>query len=172
MTARYLFIDFDGVINALNPRFAREEWGEVETTKLRGFSITYAPEVVRAIEALAADGVHVVWLTTWCEHTAEFGPLGFTAHPYIGSEARVGYRGSGWWKWQALREHVETLPADAVIAWCNDDLDFSVREQPEIGEFIQERGVLAISPHDWPGLTRDQIAALFTHFSVPQAVTR
>ena len=168
MADRYLFLDFDGVINALNPRIAREEWGEVESTNLRGFTITYAPAVVAAVEALSAAGVHVVWLTTWCEHTAEFPPLGFSDYPYIGREERVDNSICDWWKWEALREHVKTLPGDALIGWCDDDLSYSARLQPEIAEFLATDRVLGISPHYWPGLTRDQIAALFTHFGVEE----
>jgi hypothetical protein len=164
VSGRYLFIDFDGVVNALNPRIAREEWDEIKATKMRGFSIHYAPAVVEAVEKLSADGVNVVWLTTWCEHTVEFGPLGFSEHPYIGSQERIECM--GWWKWEALQNYVKGVPDDALIAWCDDDLSYSARMDPTITEFLAADRVLGISPHDWPGLTRDQIAALFEHFEV------
>ncbi len=165
MSERHLFLDFDGVINGLSTTSVRDEWGDVVSARMQGFPISYAPELVRAIETMATAGVTVTWLTTWCEHTADFPQFGFAPRPYLGA---VDY-GLPWWKWPALQDHVASLPPDALIGWCDDDLAESAQFDPTIRDFIGQERVLGISPHGWRGLTRKHIADLRTHFGIEAA---
>lgn len=162
MSERHLFLDFDGVINGLSTTSVRDEWGDVVSARMQGYPISYAPELVSAIEAMAADGVTVTWLTTWCEHTADFPQLGFSVHPYIGA---VDY-GRSWWKWDALREHAEALPDDALIGWCDDDLAESAHFISAVQYFIGQPRVLGVTPNPRTGLTRQHLAELHAHLGI------
>lgn len=67
-------LDFDGVINALSKRGDRNVWddwrsADIEVPDNGTYPLLWANEVVELVQEAVTNGVSVVWLTTWREHT-------------------------------------------------------------------------------------------------------
>ena len=162
---KYLFIDFDGVVNALSRDACLEAWGNISKTRLQGFPIHYAPELVQDIERMSSDGVNVVWLTTWCEDSAAFTRFGFNVHPYLGVRNRIAY-GVPWWKWEELQKFLETKSGDVLIGWCDDDLMQYVRYDRTLQDFLNQPNVMGLTPFSRTGMTPEHIDMLRVHFGL------
>lgn len=163
--SKYLFIDFDGVVNALSRQAASESWEDIRQDRLLGYPIHYAPELVQGIEQMAAEGVNVVWLTTWCEESVGFAKLGFDAHPYLGEQARITH-GRTWWKWDELQKFLADKASDTLIGWCDDDMFEVATYDPSLREFLEGPSVLGICPFSRFGLTPEHVEQLRDHFGL------
>lgn len=159
--------DVDGVFNAFPPMRHRKadgryalDWGwdcaPVEVDVI-GFPITYSTALIERVHALVArPDVHPYWLTTWCERApADLCPgIGLRGEewPVLGA-ADHRTRLPGWWKFPAIRRHVEGT--DNRVVWIDDDL---ADERPaqawvsSVNEIAPGR-LLGIAPETHNGLT-------------------
>lgn len=162
---RYLFLDVDGVINAIHPPAHARVWSDSTTTNVTHFPVTYSPTLVEDIEMVGEMGVEIVWLTTWLDDTRELPVLGFGKYPYLGDGFHTEELPGEWWKWNALQAFVQDLPeGDHRFAWIDDDLDYSARCQPEIAAFLETAGVLGICPKTEVGITPTHLASVQAFF--------
>lgn len=165
-----IFIDVDGVINALG--FFRGtpkgwEWDEVSMRRVRveadkrSYPIYFAPQLVAELNARPDVRMH--WLTTWCSDAATnlSDALGINGGDWIvvGEELFNGPRYNRyqvidglWWKWDALQRYSR---ADRVI-WLDDHL----REHPRAGMWALKEGYLPIAPPEALGLQPANIARI------------
>ncbi len=116
-----LLLDVDGVLNAVGSRCP--DWQEWYVAKCRGATITYSPEVGRAIAELDVD---VLWLTTWREEANRWiGPLfGWPKHAVIAIEDEDMLSWRSWWKLDAAQRLYGENAGPFI--WVDDDLDAMV----------------------------------------------
>lgn len=154
-----VFLDVDGVINAVTWKREKEVpagWPEHKQVKVNGFTITYAPELINRLNALAArDDVTFHWLTTW-EHDApnilseQIGLNGKDWPVLVDPRPSVKFSDYSWWKLYAAKKHA--LDSENRIVWIDDDLyDTTARE------WLATQGarILAVQPSSHIGVTRD-----------------
>jgi hypothetical protein len=116
-----VFLDIDGVLNAVTRRPDPRQWPDWREGRAEGFTIRYSPTVGRFFRALAEDpAVGLCWLTTWESRANQYiGPmLGIPELPVAG--VRPTYeRGS--WKLEVVQDWYrrDGLP----FVWLDDDLD-------------------------------------------------
>jgi hypothetical protein len=160
----HVYVDVDGVINAVQlgvPIW--EPTGErYERVRVNGFEITYATAVVRWLNALAArPDVAMHWLTTW-EHDAPklLAPaIGIDGAdwPVVGAEDRYSKElAGGWWKLQALRDHLAADSADLVL-WLDDDIKFDTSARQWLDH---SPNVHWVSPDTFHGISPESLAAV------------
>ncbi len=150
-----IYLDVDGVFNAVTRRVPDWGWDTHQTKKVHGYPIMWSPEFVAAINAVAkTPGVGVYWLTTWCHAAPQvLAPaLGIDGAdwPVVGCEHwRRRSIGLPWWKHLAIVEHLADF--DGPVLWIDDDhgVDPACRAwlagQPQ---------VLAMAPNTSVGVTR------------------
>lgn len=177
-----IYLDVDGVLNAVPPAkdiVARSQWPNFESVKVNGYTITYAPELLRKLENLAGlwayeedddemvQCVEIVWLTTWRElAVSALAPgIGFDAtHWRVVSDGngahgyqRLGFSDySYWWKVDALASDLIANPVDYVV-WLDDD---QISYRPSVTSLIRkfaDTQFLPIAPATEIGLTVDHI---------------
>lgn len=176
----HVLLDVDGVINSV--RFGkppRDGWERhkkykhifsdaYEGSNLAGqshgaFTIKYSPDLIDALNALAARAnVSFHWLTTWLsEARYGLGPRvgleGSNRWPVLGVAEQTIWQGRGWWKFKAAQAHAEANP-DARIIWIDDDLVHAT-EAIEWFEAIWPR-MLLVMPESEVGLTPEHIAEI------------
>lgn len=127
-----IFLDVDGVLNAVTKKPDPSQWPEWRDAECMGFTIRYAPEVGRRLGALAAlPGVELRWLTTW-EHDANewIAPLFdwpkalvMERHDIEAHRSGLLVATSGWWKFDEVKALHEEDPVPFV--WIDDDLGFA-----------------------------------------------
>jgi len=70
-----IYLDVDGVLNAVSkksPTLTATGWGEWKTAPVNGWPILWAPELITALNELAArEDVTFKWLTTWTDDAAK-----------------------------------------------------------------------------------------------------
>lgn len=172
----FLFIDFDGVINAFHHDHIRHKRTNL-TCAGDSYKINYDPAIVYAINKLSRAGVVVVWLTTWVDgaNNSVFDSLGFDRFPFIGKVDRD----VTWWKWNVLKETIlDTAwfmpdgPYSKVV-WIDDDLgsvtrmeamDWSSSDSPHnpVTNFLARENVMGISPPSNNGITLTDIETIKT----------
>lgn len=153
-----VYLDVDGVINALNG--TRPPWGwdeDGQVASVNQFSIRWATGLIAALNALAAaDHVHMHWLTTW-EHDAprDLCPaigLNGANWPVLVREPRHEPTALAWWKHHALAEH---LPFERAAVWIDDDLVYD--PSGDTRRFLAGHpNVVPVCPVSSVGLTRAQ----------------
>src|SRR5689334_3933257 len=93
------FLDIDGVINSFPAPPEVTDW-KYENKIILGYSIWYAPELIKFIDDIHDSGkVEVRWLTTW-EHRANenFAPeVGFRNRFEV-EDRDYAYGDFAWWK--------------------------------------------------------------------------
>lgn len=164
-----LYLDVDGVINALGAPVVRARAGwrnEWVTQMVRGggssWQITHSVELIERINALVESGsVEPRWLTTWTMDAAlNLGPAvglnGSRAWRVVGRDHYEQDRPlrATWWKFDALLDDHQ----DERIIWVDDDLVSSHHAQEWAK--AHEDTVLAISPNFRCGVTRAQMEAI------------
>lgn len=167
MAKTLIFLDVDGVINALSTGAPRQNtgWETWKRIKVNGFWIRYSPDLLRELESLAAlPDVEVVWLTSWCNAapTKLSRAIGFDASTWrvIGKDLYdidpYG-RGFDWWKFVALTKELVSDP-DARFVWLDDDLRYE-RDATTWASGCGKLG-LWISPNPLHGLTVKHVEAV------------
>lgn len=157
MSARRVYVDVDGVLNAVTSSPPAWGWGAHSDAVVNGFPIRWSPELVEVLnEVTAAPGVEAYWLTTW-EHDAPkmLAPaIGLKGEdwPVVGTEHHYSLElQNGWWKLVALRDHLGDF--DGPVLWLDDDIRFD----PVARRWLAEApNVTAMSPRTELGITRRQ----------------
>lgn len=166
MTKTKLFFDVDGVFNALpwkhTDLVGETGWQTWEKVKVNGFTITYSPELVAAVNTIAArDDVEVHWLTTWCDKAASMiaPALGINGvdWPVIGTDADVDHKSlHRWWKFDLLR--TELFEDESPVVWVDDDMLSAAAQVFNLYSWSNERAdLLQICPDIELGITRAHI---------------
>jgi hypothetical protein len=162
-----LVFDVDGVFNAFPPMAHRKglprytlNWGwdcEPVEVDVIGFPITYSTTLIERVHALVErPDVDAYWLTTWCENApTDLCPrIGLNGQewPVLGVQDRLSRR-PGWWKWPAIRRHVEGTSRRVI--WIDDDLAAEKDAQRWIERVNDETPgrLLGIAPETHNGLT-------------------
>lgn len=164
-----LVLDVDGVFNAFPPvSLGRAgvgpiEWGwECEPTEVEviKFPITYSTLLIERINALAErPDVTPYWLTTWLDRAPmDLCPalgLNGAQWPVLGTEDYHSTINRSWWKFPAIKRHVEAT--DHRVVWVDDDLAFDREAQAWVTTLnVDDLGhprVLGIAPETHNGLT-------------------
>lgn len=156
-----IYLDVDGVLNAVSkrtPSLKISGWDNWETKPVNGWPILFSPDMIAAINELAADpDVTFKWLTTWTDDAAKvLSPaIGINGHEWevLHGDQHAWGGNRGWWKLDAIRD--DAAPSDGQrYAWIDDDIS---AESSAI-EWVQGRpDVLAISPSTLQGLTIDDL---------------
>lgn len=163
MTEVEVYIDFDGVINALWVQ--RKEWGwdpdSLRTSRIKGFLITWSAELVERLNALSRrEHVHFHWLTTWLHEAPKMIcpalELDGADWPVIGAaHYEIGARGGkSWWKHHAIQEIAS--PARRVV-WIDDDL--YIADAREWAKTLGDR-IMLVQPDNRNGITKDTMAEI------------
>lgn len=153
----HVYLDVDGVINAVTLA-DQPAWGwstPLARVAVDGWPITYSPDLVDALNDLAArDDVVIYWLTTWNTRAAELlaPALGIngTTWEVLGREDQYSSEHRlHWWKLPAIRRHVESTKPDVAV-WIDDDISFDAEA---IAWAATVEHLLTISPRTDRGLT-------------------
>ena len=159
-----IYLDVDGVLNAVSkksPTLTATGWDEWETAPVNGWPILWAPELITALNELAArEDVTFKWLTTWTDDAAKvlspaIGINGQEWEVLHGDQHAWGGR-RGWWKLEAIRADVEETNPDLFI-WIDDDLSMESEALEWVGDSDSR---VAISPFMREGLTRENIETI------------
>jgi hypothetical protein len=112
-----VFLDVDGVLNAVPYDRDPEGFDDFERAQCLHFWITYSKKMGERLAALDAD---LMWLSTWGSDANNYiGPL-FGWYP-LGVVGRSVYdRQSSWWKSFAARRFLADYPRPFI--WLDDDL--------------------------------------------------
>lgn len=157
-TTPVLFLDVDGVINAIapidDPLLPFDEY--ISTLGEAGgaqWPIVYSPEVISALRELHESGaVEIRWLTTWGDEAPLLGDqLGLPAFEVAATphEERFRYR-RAWWKLTVVKEFRDANPG-APFIWLDDDIGDDAQARAWLSS-LDEGTVLAISPNTFIGL--------------------
>lgn len=162
-----IYMDFDGVINAISGRGpkANTGWSQWELAKVAGSQILWSPTLIHFLREIEArPEVTIKWLTTWCEDAPkELSPhLGIGAGwPVLGTLDDIEHRGGlepRWWKLDYLMEDVAETKPDKII-WLDDDI---VYDRWADLYTKQTANLLAICPNSHHGLTAGHIKDINT----------
>ncbi|MBT2537222.1 HAD domain-containing protein [Arthrobacter sp. ISL-69] len=155
-----IYLDVDGVLNAVNHKSPSltaagwDRWDHWKTAPVNGWPILWAPALIEAFNELAArDDVTFKWLTTWEDDAAKvLSPaIGINGQDWeVLHGEQHSWRGSDWWKLQAIRADVETTNPERFV-WIDDDLSAERVALEWLGTRPEGLGV---SPSVGQGLTR------------------
>lgn len=119
-TNRRIFLDVDGVLNAVSDKNP-SEWSEWRVTECDGWPIRHSLEMGRELgKIFLLPNVEVIWLTTW-EHKANEWISPLFGWPKFRVAERVTPSLDFWWKEAAFRQIHEDNPMPFV--WIDDDID-------------------------------------------------
>lgn len=176
MTAPPLFLDVDGVLNAVParrglPRRFASLYERVEAVAFAGqtFPVHYRPTVVEELNRIVAEGlVAPVWLTSWGWHAAAhlapaIGlrgdnwpvleiPIGAGVTPE--GPARHPVRGRVWWKTEAV---LDRTGDGRPFLWLDDDLHRDVKVAVRK---LRPQPSLMLTPFEAVGLTGEHMVAI------------
>ena len=151
-----VYLDVDGVFNAVASKIPNWGWETHERVKVLGYPIRYSPDFVALINEVAATpGIGVYWLTTWCHEapTKLARALGIDGAdwPVVGYEHWRRATGLPWWKHLAIVEHLDGF--DGPVLWIDDDHGVD----PACRAWLAGRPqILAMAPSTSVGVTRDE----------------
>lgn len=154
-TAR-LYLDVDGVLNAVTRKAPAWGWERHRTKRINGYPITWSPDLIDVLNDVAATpGLGVYWLTTWChdapKHLAPALGLNGADWPVVGHEHWRRVSGLPWWKHLAIVEHLDGF--DGGVMWIDDDHGVDPGARAWLAGQPQ---VLAMAPASDVGITRDE----------------
>ncbi len=161
-----LFLDVDGVLNALTDNPDPSIWPDWQHTQVRNrinsFPICWSPSVVARLVGWHKEGLaEIHWLTTWLgDANGELGTrLGLPQWPVVGSHLTEDPARSsggdpfGWWKADLVDEILAHDPKRPFV-WLDDDL----RVQPRLlARLRAEHDCLLVGPFSETGLTPSQL---------------
>lgn len=157
-----LFLDVDGVVNAIAPHSA---WSDYTTFPLQGAvnnRINYSPDMLRR---LADYDMTLHWTTAWEEAAPQvLAPMiGFGENrPWLSPLNGIMDYPTILWKREAVEAHVKHDPCRFV--WMDDEMRL------EDMEWAQRHNGLAIRPPTAHGITRPQIALIAQFLESPITV--
>ena len=177
MTKPMLFLDVDGVLNAVT-RKTPSSWDDWKETTVLGYRILYSPSVVSFLNALSHT-VDIVWLSTWRNRAnVDLAPALGLEGPWVVAEdlVRPGMRVEellpgttrypwemSWHKYQVLLSVLAKSDPDVVFAWVDDDLDKKHKVALK-RTFVAQ--ALIIKPYQAVALEPSHLARLATHFGL------
>jgi len=169
MTARFWFLDVDGVIAPFGKGGAFTDWVRSPHPEYElWLSPTQADLIRRTLER---TGTELVWVTTWAHdastyiedvfgwRTHRFAPL---PHPDI-KGADLDPATGRWWKLDAVQRFLEELQPDRFV-WSDDDLDQHRSAVRQALTGLGSSGLLQ-SPRPNVGLTRTLLREAEEHLS-------
>jgi len=179
-----LFLDVDGVLNAISSKPDRQVWPDWQqadvTNRIGTFPIAWSPSVTRRIASwIERRLVTVVWLTTWLDDAsgALRETIGLPACAVLGSHLAddpglpSGSVGLGWWKADLVEEYLAANPG-APFVWLEDDLQVM---RPLQARLNAEHDCLLIAPPSHIGLTPKHLQRvedwMLRHQPVPRPET-
>ena len=151
-----LYLDVDGVLNAVNFGLPQWGWGDPTRVEVNGWPITHSPDLVAAINEVAATpGIGVYWLTTWCHDApSKLAPaLGLQGAdwPVVGYDRWRSDDHKAWWKLLAIQEHLDGF--EGGVLWIDDDLHY---DRAAVEWLRDNPLVLGLCPRTENGITRRQ----------------
>ena len=161
MTAVDVYLDVDGVLNVLPDSHYLQKWGwghryrnDLALLADGTFKITWSPELVERINALAArPDVTIHWLTTWLTEAPSVlcDLVGVAGHDWsVVGAAEFEDLVQEWWKLDAIRNHAG---ANRIV-WADDDLTYSHGAK----RWAEQRGgTLLVETDPRRGITREQM---------------
>lgn len=151
-----VYLDVDGIINAVNIQTPPWGWHDSATTTADGSRILYSPSLITELNRLSClPGIRFHWVTTWDERAGtHLAPaIGLDADHWetVGTRHHYDTALTGWWKLPAIIEHVDATQPDAIV-WVDDDLATDI----EALQWVNAHPLpfLAVSPNCHVGLTR------------------
>ena len=170
--ATHVYIDFDGVYNALctgdypsfNTGWSAESY---KRFRINGYTLKVSTELVEALNALAArEDVVFHWLTTW-EHDAaekvspEIGINGQEWEVHTHEHAGIDlFDWKNWWKLAIIRSELHRLPAGDKVVWIDDD----IAHQADAAHWLRSiEGIVdlfAVVPFSAVGVTTEEVDAI------------
>jgi hypothetical protein len=164
-----LFLDVDGVLNAVSrypDRQVWQNWEQAEVPNRIGtFPVLWSPSVTCRIASWVERAlVSVLWLTTWLDDAN--GPLretlGLPEFPVLGSHLSEdpalpsGSRGLRWWKADLVEEHLAAHPGTPFV-WLDDHLRVMLALQTRLSA---QHDCLLIGPASHVGLTPQHLQSV------------
>lgn len=155
MTLIRLYLDIDGVLNAIPGRIGGYNlaggWGDYETIRCNGYTITYSPTLITRLNALS-EKVEIVFSTTWEEDVKLLAPMiGLPVFPHL--ELWDHHLGSLGGKAVAISDYEEKFPAAHTI-WVDDHNAGLTRHDREIiDEIVGVENMVIIAPMAEIGLS-------------------
>lgn len=153
-----IYLDVDGVLNAVTfndpPQWGWD--GAAIKVVVNGWPITYSPDLVAAINEVAAiPGVGIYWLTTWCHDAPQklAAVIGLRGEdwPVVGFDHWRSKVHKTWWKLTAIREHLADF--EGGVLWIDDDLHY---DQAAVDWLRETPSVVGLCPRTELGVTRRQ----------------
>ena len=148
-----ILLDVDGVLNPCNTSAALEAWADdwlwVDKGSLMAFKVRR--QVWQAVSQWLADGVSVVWCSTWCqsayaEHLIEIlTGLGFSNAAHIPCPPDFLYSSDvDEWKSSVAQYYAERGP----VVWIDDEHEFGALRVP-----CSAHSALRVAPDTYFGLS-------------------
>lgn len=155
----HLFIDFDGVINAVAQSVAEAAWTDMtrskfETTEGYNIPIHYSPHLLSWLQQSLDENLFKgEWLTSWIEESPLWHEqLGFPKMPTATtSDLSHQQLYHGWWKQHVVENFCETHAGQKII-WIDDELDSSLENPNFCG-----CDMLLIAPIPYRGITPEHL---------------
>lgn len=154
-----VYLDVDGVINALGR--GRSPWpeGSLRQRRINGFIITWSTDLIDRLNALAArPHVHFHWLTTWLSDAPQMlAPqirLDGADWPVVGADHHETVAYPDWWKLHAIRE---VISEDRRAVWIDDDL-----YEPKAKDWALTLGdrIMVVQPDPRVGIGPDMMSMI------------
>ena len=155
-----IYLDVDGVLTAetkRTPAYKISGWEYWETKTVQRWQILFSPDMVAALNELAAHpDITFKWLTTRQDSAAQVLSPAIRIKgedwDVFRSDQQV-WRGLDWWKLRAIQGDAEPSEGHRFV-WIDDDISAEV----EALKWAAGRDdVLTISPSSVRGLTRGDI---------------
>lgn len=161
-----MFLDVDGVVNAVSGTPDPQVWPDWQTATVRNrlaaFPILWSPSVVDRLCSWDERGlVEIFWLTTWLDDAnGELAQtLGLPGWAVLGSDLAADPALSssggawGWWKADLVHQQLHTHPGRPFV-WLDDDLD---AERALCDQLTADHDCLLLAPSSPVGLTPAQL---------------
>lgn len=155
-----VYIDFDGVINAINhmPPIGQSGWyGEWSRENVNGYQLIWSHDFVEELRKLSArPDVTIKWLTTWTHDAVTMlaPAIGVGADwEVLGSDESAFDDFTSWWKLEELVADVTLHKPDRFV-WIDDDIPFEKNVHPSLQHLPGEHYILP--PKTSIGCTRDE----------------
>lgn len=162
-----LFLDVDGVINAIGPKAHHGDFERVGVPHGgRTWPIHYRPTIIDRLNALHRTGVvEIVWLTTWGSGAVtgiapavgldRFDALPAPADlPEVADGTWSEYPNQRWWKLGLVNRSILASPNRPVI-WLDDDLARPIKEH--LRRLHPDLPMRLVTPMQAPGLTDEHL---------------
>jgi hypothetical protein len=151
------FCDIDGVLAPIGGQFGRGPYEIIPGNGWQGAVAIDAPWFAAFRGFLAKGLVDFVWCTNWEEDAQfHFAPkTGMGWYPLAAAPVR-----EGWWKAQAVREHVEA--ARGPFIWTDDEIDAigGVGKPDDVTDLRERTDGLVISTDPRGGLSFEQLSRI------------